>query len=451
MRRPGEARRSPELPRDMIGPGAVLFAASLIILAIVYTVYAKRLWAMLDLQVYHWGGGLAARNPNDLYARLFPGWDLYFTYPPIAAAVFALTAPLALPVLKWLVTIASVTALVTAIWLTWGALGYRRSAGRLGATLAVAGVALWLEPVQQTLQFGQVNLVLMLIILADLCLPDSKRYKGIGVGLAAGFKLTPLIFVVYLLLTRRFRAAAVSAGTFLATVAASAALLPSAFRRYWLGRLFLNPRVGNTAYVGNQSLHGLAERLLGSGPAAQHAWLISALVVGAVGLLLAAAASQRGHEMLGVLTCALTGLLVSPVSWSHHWVWAAPALVVGCDAAMRMRPNRQGASGAARRSWQRWTGWAGVLAGTALLFAYPLSMNKGVPGGPLVPQGLIWTVTAPAVEGTGAHGIQLLTGNLYVFAGLTGLLVGAVAWSVHRRHEPSVPRRPRRAAITGTA
>ncbi len=407
----------------MIFPGAALFVTSLIVLAIVYAANSSRLWFMLDLQIYHWGG-LAASHSGDPYARQYRGFDLYFTYPPMAAAVFAVIAPLALPMLKWLMTIGSITALVAAIWLTWGALGYRRSAGRAGATLAVAAVALWLEPVQQTLQLGQVNLLLMLVVLTDLCLPDSKRFKGIGVGLAAGFKLTPLIFVAYLLLTRRFRAAAVAVVTFLVTVAASGALLPGAFRRYWLGGLFLNPRVGNTAYVGNQSLRGLAERLLGGGPAGQQAWLISAVIVGAAGLLLAASASRRGHEMLGAATCALTGLLVSPVSWSHHWVWVAPGLVLGCDAAVRM---------AARPARLRWAGWAGVLAGTALLFAYPLSMNTGIPGGPAVPQGLIWTVTAPAIQGTGAHGIQLLTGNLYVLTGLAGLLLGVAAWSVRGR------------------
>ena len=107
------------------------------------------------------------------------------------------------------------------LWLTWGALERWRTGGRLGATLGLGAVALWLEPVRQTLSFGQVNLLLMLLIVADLCLPDSRWWKGVGVGLAAGFKLTPLIFIPYLLLTRRFRAAAVAPAIFALTIAVS--------------------------------------------------------------------------------------------------------------------------------------------------------------------------------------------------------------------------------------
>ena len=111
--------------------------------------------------------------------------------------------------------------------------------------------------------------------------------------------------------------------------------VPRAAHQYRFGRLFINShRLGNIAYVGNQSLYGTLLRLLGGAAAAQPYWVAAAAVVGTAGLLLAAWASCRGQEMVGILTCALAGLLISPVSWSHHWVWVAPTLVVLADFAV---------------------------------------------------------------------------------------------------------------------
>jgi alpha-1,2-mannosyltransferase len=396
----------------------------------VYGANPGRLWSMIDLQIYRWGGQLVVHSGN-LYGSQFEHTNLYFTYTPMAAAIFAVLSGLGQSALKLLVTAVSIAALIGTLWFAWGKLGYRASAGRLGAALGVAGVALWLEPVQQTLQFGQINLVLMVIIVADLCSADSRWHKGIGVGIAAGIKLTPLIFTPYLLLTRRFRAAAVSVATFVATIVASLVLLPRQSHQFWLDRLFLNSsRVGNLAYVGDQSLNGTLSRLAGSAAAARPYWLVCALVVGAAGLVLAAWTSRRGHEMPGILICALTGLLVSPVSWSHHWVWVAPGLVALTDLAVR------GGTAARGRRWA--IGWGGVAGFVALFLAYPLTMNNGAPGGPLIPQGLIWTVSGAALQGTGAHGLELLTGNLYTVAGLALLcLVGAVL--VKTRHAAALP------------
>jgi len=173
--------------------------------------------------------------------------------------------------------------------------------------------------------------------------------------------------------------------------------------------------------VGNQSVRGALTRLLGSESAGQLYWVVSAVVIGSVGILLAARAARRGHEMIGILTCALTGLLTSPVSWAHHWVWIAPALVVVVDTAMKMgtrtaSPTRP-ADGILRPAsrdpwlgWRRWAGWVGLAAVAVPFF--------------LLPQELVPDAT---VQGVGARGAQLLTGNLYVIVGLAALcLVGTV-------------------------
>jgi alpha-1,2-mannosyltransferase len=331
---------------------------------------------------------------------------------------------------KWLITSASVVSLAAVMWLSWGKLGYPRSPGRLGATLLVTAIALWLEPVQQTLAFGQVNLVLMLIIMADLCLPDGNWLKGIGVGLAAGFKLTPLVFVPYLLLTRRYRAAAVALGTFGLTIAGSYLLLPKAAHQFWAGRLFLSAsRVGNVAYVGNQSLCGAAIRLFGSASAAHPYWLAAAAVTAVAGLLLAAWLSRIGQELAGILTCALTGLLISPVSWSHHWIWIAPILVALTELAIR-------AGQLISLRSMLLVGWLAVAAVLALFIAYPF---HATPGAPRLPEGLIWTLPQAALQGTGMTGDQELVGNLYVLAGLFGLTVTA-AWLLSRKASGEISR-----------
>ena len=396
--------------------GIAVFAASVAVLAAVEIVSSGQRY-MIDLQIYRWAG-LVVFHSGDLYGSRFSHYDLRFTYPPMAALIFAAVSAVPLAVLKWLITVGSVASLAGTVWLTWGMLGYRRSADRLGAALAVAGVALWLGPVRQTIGLGQVNLILMLIIMADLSRPDSARLKGVGVGLAAGLKLTPLIFIPCLLLTRRFRAAGVSLATFALTIAASLIVLPGMSRHFWFTGLFWHSsRTGNRAYVGNQSLYGTLARLLGSAAAAYPYWLALSAVVGITGLAVAALAARRGQELTGILTCALTGLLISPISWSHHWVWAAPALVIAADAVIRLRtpapgnPSRREITRSPDRwpTWRRWLWCTGLVLAVALFFALPQDL---VPGSVL--------------QGTGAHGAQLLTSNLYVIVGLVVLCLAGL-------------------------
>ena len=406
--------------------GAVVFAISLTLLVAAFQFLSQHPWSVLDLRIYLWGGSLI-RHGDDPYLYTYLYGNLHFTYTPMAAGLFALLSVLNVQVVKVLFLAGSVASLVGVLWLTWGALGYRRSAARLGATLCLAAVALWLEPVWQTLSFGQVNLILMLVIVADLCMHDSRWWKGIGVGLAAGFKLTPLIFVPYLLLTRRYRAAAVSAVTFGLTIVGSLLLLPKASEDYWLDGLLLNSsRVGNLRYIGNQSLNGAVLRLFGTAAADEPYRLAFVAAVGIVGLLLAAWASRRGQEMAGILICALTGLLVSPVSWDHHWVWVAPALVVLVDLAIG--PHWA----AAGRRWRR-VGWLGVAAVAAVF------------------SGLLWTVnslsptssrTSEAAQGRVMDGPQQLVGDLDVLAGLISMAAMAVllARTGSRRNADPEPR-----------
>ncbi len=354
---------------------------------------------MIDLQVYRWGGEMARQHRN-VYDLKFEGF-LSFTYTPLAVMAFEAMSHLSLGALRFVMTGASIGALAGALWVAWGLAGVTSLPTRAGLALGSSGVALGLEPVAQTLGFGQINLLLLFLILVDLALPDRRRWKGAGVGLAAAIKLTPAIFIAYLALTRRFRAAAAACGTLAAGVGLGFLALPGPSRRFWLGGLFLNSeRVGGVAYAGNQSMNGVLVRLLGGVTAARPAWFVAAAFVGGAGLALSARASRRGEELLGITTCGLTALLVSPISWSHHWVWIV--LLVPC------------ATGLLRRS--RWvTGWPAIAV---LVAAFLAAFLAG-------PVRLIWRPPNTGNIEYGWHGGQLLAGNLYVVLGL--LLLGLAA------------------------
>jgi alpha-1,2-mannosyltransferase len=177
------------------------------------------------------------------------------------------------------------------------------------------------------LGYGQIDLLIALLIVGDLSRRDATKSKGALIGLAAGLKLTPLIFVPYLLFSRRRRPAIVALGTFAASVAVGYAALPGATQRFWGGALFLDSRrVGGCCIPTNQSLRGAILRL---DPSVGGGRLLGiAVVLGIVGLLLAVLAGRRGDEAMGFSLCAITGLLVSPVSWTHHWTLAVPALLL---------------------------------------------------------------------------------------------------------------------------
>ncbi len=269
-----------------------------------------------------------------LYA---PDAVYHFTYPPLAALVFSVDADAQVGYLKVAITFFSILALVSLCWLALHAAGVR---GRPEAVFAVATLTLLTLPVAKSIQLGEVDLIVAALVCIDL-LPrrnDGRWWQGIATGVAAGIKLTPLIFVGYLLFTRRIKAAATAALTFAATVAAGFALLPSQSWTFWFGGVFLNGhRVGDPANSANQSLAGALARLSGGLAPPAPWWLAIALVIGLAGIAIASLAHRRGHRLAGVTFCAITGLLISPVSWTHHWVWSVPLLIVMFGTAWRRR------------------------------------------------------------------------------------------------------------------
>jgi alpha-1,2-mannosyltransferase len=197
---------------------------------------------------------------------------------------------------------------------------------RSAAVALAAAAALWLEPTTATLGYGQVNLLIVFLIVFDLSRRETAKTRGALIGLAAGLKLTPLIFVPYLFFSGRRRAAYVALLATASTVALGYVLLPGDTRWFW-GGLFLDPkRAGGCCVPANQSLRGT---LLNVAPSAGRAApLLIALLVAVVGVALAVRAGRRGDEAMGFSLCAIAGLLASPVSWTHHWTLAVPALLL---------------------------------------------------------------------------------------------------------------------------
>jgi alpha-1,2-mannosyltransferase len=421
--------------RWLLPAGTLLIAAVLGVWLADLASHLSYMAAMRDLVVYR-NGGLIVRHVSPAYQahRGSPLYDwvgqhgVQFTYPPFAAVVFAVVSVLPWTAMRWAMTLASLGALGASLWLVWGALGYRQGV-RLGATLAVSALALLTEPVQQTLALGQVNLLLMLLIAADLLTGGAAAFgsrsawwHGIGIGIAAGVKLTPLIFILYLLLIRRYRQAAMAAAVFAGTVALGYAILPRDSSTYWVHGLFAKAdRIVFLGTRGNQSLRGTVSRLAGSVASGATPWAVAAVLIVIAGLAAAAVLYRAGQPVAAMLACALTGLLVSPLSWDHHWVWVAPGIALLAHLGVRAR-------GVVRAAW-----WA---AGGVLLLVFGCwPQFWAFPQAGLTPAGLVWY--APGTYfGTGDkpwyhefhwHGLQLLAGNSAVLAGLAGLAALVVA------------------------
>ncbi|WP_188277284.1 glycosyltransferase 87 family protein [Streptomyces sp. CBMA152] len=284
---------------------------------------------MADALVYR-AEGAAVANGTDLYGFTVTPWHLPATYPPFAALLFVPATWLPLSALKVAFAVGNAALLALLVRLSCRFAGL---APRPWPVLAATAAGLWLEPVFQTLLFGQINLALACLLLWDLTIPQALKEqggppsgrlrKGVAVGIAAGIKLTPAIFILYALLRGRRREAATGAAAFAATVLLGALVLPGASAEFWTRRLYETDRVGKAWIVDNQSLQGLLARLLHT-PAPGAVWWVAAGGVAVAGLWTA----RRMDERWGVLVVAVTALLVSPISWSHHWVWCVPLLAL---------------------------------------------------------------------------------------------------------------------------
>ena len=317
----------------------MLWQVALVVLLAV-TVAAGQIWYgnrhdYFDLRIYyhamHWW---ASGHP--LYAYTFPdlvSGPLGFTYPPFAAVVMYPMAWLTIGqtiALMWIVD--AVCLVATTVWVV--APAARRHGWPIWFAICLAiPLITALEPIRETVTFGQINLVLVALILGDLLVlvRRGSRLAGVGIGLATAIKLVPGVFLIYLLLTGRRRAAATGAGAAIGATLLAAAIAPHASATYWTHSVFQTDRIGHIYRITNQSLLGLLYHIDRPDRPSQLLWLALCVPVAVFGMWRATLAARAGHELAGVALTGLVGCLVSPVSWNHHLYWFVPAVVVLLD------------------------------------------------------------------------------------------------------------------------
>ncbi|MFD7435707.1 glycosyltransferase 87 family protein [Streptomyces sp. NPDC059861] len=289
--------------------------------------------SMIDLMVYR-AEGATVRAGGDLYSLRATGAQLPATYPPFAALLFMPLTLLDTGSLRTLATAGNLALLVAFVHLSLRLVGHARVETAWWASAA----AVWCEPVWTTLRYGQVNLLLAVLVLWDLTRRPGDRWAGVGIGVAAAVKLTPALFAVLLLATavvahtsgRKgpwLRHARRAAAGFLWATLLAAAVLPRDSWRFWTDVVFRADRAGHAEETANQALRGVLARLLHT-PDPGALWAVVAALVTAAGLAVAVRAELRGDRAWAVAGCAVTALLVSPVSWSHHWVWCVPLVLL---------------------------------------------------------------------------------------------------------------------------
>ncbi|KXK61365.1 hypothetical protein AWW66_14050 [Micromonospora rosaria] len=328
---PGQARAG----RSGRTVGQVLAVLLLAVVVAWFLSVAAVRHGFFDLNVYYGALTFWVHDGGEIYDFLKPGTQYGFTYPPFAALVM-----LPMAYLSWHAAIvvsvtASVAVSAVVIWWLLDPVA-RRSGWTRWFTLAVAlCLAAAFEPMRETVNFGQVNMLLLFLVAVDLLrlLPAGSRWAGVGIGLATAIKLTPGIFLVHLLVTRQRRAALTATGTAAGTTLLAAALFPNASREFWTSALWNTGRVGELAFVSNQSLRGVVARLSPDHPSTL-AWVALVLVTLAVWAWRIRAAAAAGDHATGFALTGVVMCLVSPVTWVHHLVWLLPGLILLVDNGM---------------------------------------------------------------------------------------------------------------------
>jgi alpha-1,2-mannosyltransferase len=374
----------------------------------------------VDGEVY-WLGAKVLRSGGDLYDSSFPpietGLRLPFIYPPFAAIVFAPLALIPKDAAVVVMMLVSHVALLVTVYVALGASTFMREHRDkvLLVTAAVLPLATISEPVMETITYAQINIVLMALVAVD-CLwrVDGEKKlpypRGVLIGVAAGIKLTPLVFLLLPLLRRDLRTIVTALSTFVGTMLLGFVVAFDNARQFWRHEMLdsttmsFGPQFAGDAstYTGNQSVRGLLSRMSTPGLDVVIAVLaVLLLVLAVLGML---HAIQQRDLATAVTINAVLGLMVSPISWSHHWVWAVPGLVLLLGAAY------------VRQHWA-------LLLATALVTGFFMM-------GPIrmVPQGqgleLRWSI------------LEQFIGNAYVYFGLAYLLHNAVLWWRAQRRTP---------------
>ena len=309
-----------------------------IVLIAYLSVWGKRYG--VDLEVYRdavssWKSG---QNP---YLPAFTQHSLFFTYPPFALIALWPLAWTSFPVTQWLLWAASLAAATGAIVLVLRDMGAAVTQRLLCKAFTWACVAfIALEPARSAADYGQIEFVLMVVVIADLL--TASRYRGIGIGLAAAVKLTPLAFVIVLAVSRDTKSVIRATATFLVCTGLPWLLWPGPSRVFWLNDVRDPGRTGGVAYGGNQCWYAIVHRPPFPASGSELAWLLLSLMTLASATFIAWRCVNARQQAPAILAIALASLLVSPISWTHHWIWVLliPALMPRHRSSGIPRPVR---------------------------------------------------------------------------------------------------------------
>ncbi|MGH3632879.1 glycosyltransferase 87 family protein [Mycobacterium sp.] len=323
----------------------------------------------IDIDVYRMGGQ-AWLDDRPLYTGgvMFHtpiGLDLPFTYPPLAAIMFCPFAWLGLPAASLTITLTTLALLIVStlivltrldVWATSRMVPGPASLRRCWlAVLIAAAAAIWLEPIASNFAYGQINVVLMTLVVAD-CLPRRTVWpRGVLLGIGIALKLTPAVFLLYFLLRRDARAALTAIAAFVAATLAGFVVAWSDSWEYWTDTVRNTDRIGAPDLNTNQNIAGALARLSLGEDQRFALWLAGCLLVLAVTIWATRRVLDAGEPALAVICIALFGLVVSPVSWSHHWVWMLPAVLVTGVLAWRRHSGALAAAAAAGLALMVWT------------------------------------------------------------------------------------------------
>lgn len=322
----------------------------------------------IDIDVYQMGAQ-AWMDGRPLYRGdvLFhtPIVDLPFTYPPLAAIVFCPFAWLHMPTASVAITALTLVLLVvsTVIVLTrldvWSDSSVLPGPAWLRrwwlAVVAAAAATIWLEPINSNFAFGQINVVLMTLVIAD-CVPRRTPWpRGLLLGLGMALKLTPAVFLLYFLLRRDHRATLTALASFVGATLLGFALAWTDSWEYWTHTVHHTDRIGSASLNTDQNIAGALARL-GLGQQERFLlWVAASLLVLALTVWAMRRVLRAGEPTLALVCVALFGLVVSPVSWSHHWVWVLPAVLVTAILGWRRRNALLMVVSAVGVALMRWT------------------------------------------------------------------------------------------------
>ncbi|MGV0788735.1 glycosyltransferase 87 family protein [Mycolicibacterium sp. XJ2] len=323
----------------------------------------------IDVDVYRMGGQ-AWLDGRPLYAdgAMFHtrgGLDLPFTYPPLAAVVFAPFALLSLEAASVAITVTTLVLLIVAVTIVlhrcdvWSKTPVTAEPAWLRqawlAAAIVAPAVVYLEPIRSNFDFGQINVVLMTLVIAD-CVPRRTPWpRGMLLGLAIALKLTPAVFLLYFVLRRDVRAVVVTAVSAVVATLIGVAFAWRDSLEYWTETVRNTDRIGTATLNTNQNIAGALARLgLSEGPRFV-LWTAACLAVLALTVWAVRRVLKADEPVLALICVAMFGLVVSPVSWSHHWVWALPTLLVAALVAYRRRHVALGVVAAAGFALMVWT------------------------------------------------------------------------------------------------